>query len=423
MQRLHQVIWYLTLFCVPISIPKEIGGGFTVSFPSEILIVLCGILGFLSDSPAQKTFSVFRSPLTWAILADFGVMFLTTLSSVQPEISAKRLIVKALFLWVFYFQAAHRFQSEKELLRFWYAYIAGMSLSIVFILIQHGQYQFAANVAADIPKPLFAEHAIYGACLAFVLPFLAIRWIKGSLFGKRNAIWGILLLLFLFAEYAAASRAAWIGLILAVPIFFLLIFRIKIWQMFLICGIFALLIGLNQETIASYIQQNKAESHNRTSNVIEHISSITNLQTDVSNLERLNRWGAAWRMIQDKPILGFGPGTYQFNYAGYQVFSELTRISTRNGDKGNAHSEYIMAWVETGIFGLFTFILILGIAVFMGIKKAYTLQNERLKYLKIAALLGLTTFIIHGGFNAFLDQDEAATLVWATMAMFLPKYS
>ncbi len=417
MQRFHQFIWYITIFFVPISIPQEIGGGFSLSFPSEGLMVLCGILGFFTHSPAKNSFTLFKNPITYAILADLAIMLLTSLTSVQPEISVKRLIIRSLFLWVFYVQGAHRFQHEKEILRFWYAYIAGMTVAIFYVLAQHSEYQFAANFAAQIPQPLFAEHAIYGGCLAYLLPFLAIRWLKWEVFGKRKWIWAGVFFLFLFAEYAAASRAAWIGIVGAMLLFIILILRIKGGQILLLSGTFALIIGLNEGEITRYMLQNKAESHNRKGDVVEIISSVTNIQTDVSNMERLNRWGAAWRMIQDKPLLGFGPGTYQFHYAGYQVFSELTRISTRNGTKGNAHSEYITAWVETGFLGFCTLIFLFLTAIWVGTKNINALQDERAKYLQIAAVLGLFTYIIHGGFNSFLDQDEAATLVWSSMAM------
>ena len=78
----------------------------------------------------------------------------------------------------------------------------------------------------------------------------------------------------------------------------------------------------------------------------------TNISTDASNLERINRWQAAIRMYEDHPVLGFGPGTYQFEYAPYQMSQEKTAISTNAGDRGNAHSEYIGPLSEEGLPGM-----------------------------------------------------------------------
>ena len=418
MQGFHQFIWYLTVFFVPLSVSMEIGGGISLSFPSEILIVVCGILGIFTQTPAAKSkLNLLRNPISYLIFAYIAILLLTTLTSVQPQISLKRFVITILFLWVFYFQAAHRFLVEKEIIRFWYCYIAGMTIALVYVLWQHAHYQFAANVSAEIPQPLFAEHAVYGACLAFVIPFLAIRWLNALQFGQRKWTWGLLFWLFLFAEFTAASRAAWIGLVASMGLFVLLFFRVKIGQFVLLSSFFLLLIGMYQADIGRYIAQNKAESHSKNGDITELLFSVTNVSTDVSNLERLNRWGAASRMIADKPISGFGLGTYPFHYADYQVFSEITRISTRNGNKGNAHSEYMMAWVETGFFGFCVFIALFGTAIYSGIKNIHILPAKKTKALQLAALLGLFTYMVLGIFNAFLDQDEAATLVWSAFAM------
>ena len=76
-------------------------------------------------------------------------------------------------------------------------------------------------------------------------------------------------------------------------------------------------------------------------NLVEHFSSLSNITTDASNMERINRWKCALKMFKEKPILGWGPSTYQFNYAPYQISSDKTIISTNFGDGGNAHSEYL----------------------------------------------------------------------------------
>ena len=87
---------------------------------------------------------------------------------------------------------------------------------------------------------------------------------------------------------------------------------------------------------------------------------MSNISTDASNLERLNRWSCALQMFQEKPFLGFGPGTYQFLYAPYQKSSMKTVISTNFGEKGNAHSEYLGPLSEQGFLGaIFVFVLVL----------------------------------------------------------------
>jgi putative inorganic carbon (hco3(-)) transporter len=103
----------------------------------------------------------------------------------------------------------------------------------------------------------------------------------------------------------------------------------------------------------------------------QHLRSSANISTDQSNLERINRWKCALRMFAEKPHLGWGPGTYQFQYAPFQKASERTAISTDFGDAGNAHSEYLGALSETGWPGALIFLSITLTAVITGIRCWY----------------------------------------------------
>lgn len=77
-----------------------------------------------------------------------------------------------------------------------------------------------------------------------------------------------------------------------------------------------------------------------------------------SNLERLNRWRCAYRMFLERPILGWAWGLHVFQYAPFQVSSELTIISTHAGDLGNVHSEYLRPLCEEGLPGALIWIVL-----------------------------------------------------------------
>ena len=151
----------------------------------------------------------------------------------------------------------------------------------------------------------------------------------------------------------------------------------------------------------------------------KHIKSISNISTDASNLERINRWNSALRMWEERPVMGWGPGTYQFNYAPFQKSDEMTIISTNAGDMGNAHSEYIGPLAEQGVPGL-TFILILvGTIIYTGTIIYSKAKNTHTRKFALAILIGLLTYFIHGTLNNFLDTDKLAVPVWAFVAMIV----
>ena len=146
---------------------------------------------------------------------------------------------------------------------------------------------------------------------------------------------------------------------------------------------------------------------------------MTNISTDASNVERLNRWSCAIRMFEQRPVFGWGPGTYMFQYAPFQLSYEKTIISTNEGDRGNAHSEYLGPLAESGLFGILYFILIAVFSIYTGLRAYKYAVNKEIKTLSLFALLGLITYFVHGFLNNFLDTDKLSSLFWGSIAFLV----
>jgi len=225
---------------------------------------------------------------------------------------------------------------------------------------------------------------------------------------------GILLLLFLTGLLFSYSRAAWLSVIGAF-IFYLFLKlspKLKIVSIFSLISIF-LLVYVNYE-VFHFFEKNQTTS---STELESHIKSATNISNDISNLERINRWKAALRMFAERPIFGFGPGTYMFCYAPYQMSYDRTPISTNSGDLGNAHSEYLGNLSEMGLPGMLLFVAI-GIVVFIrGIKLMSKVKSEYDCVWIESALVGLSTYFIHAFVNNFLDLDKLAFGFWGLIAV------
>jgi O-antigen ligase len=148
-----------------------------------------------------------------------------------------------------------------------------------------------------------------------------------------------------------------------------------------------------------------------------HVKSIYNVTTDDSNTERINRWSAALRMFMEKPVFGFGPNTYQFQYGPYQMSRQKTKISTNLGLLGNAHSEYIGPLAEQGLLGGLLVIALMLAVVHRAMQLYYTDTNPRVKYLALMVLLSMVSYYAHGLLNNYLDVDKANVLFWASIAV------
>ncbi|MFA6824752.1 MAG: O-antigen ligase family protein, partial [Bacteroidales bacterium] len=204
-------------------------------------------------------------------------------------------------------------------------------------------------------------------------------------------------------------RAAWMSVIPAIGIYLILKFKIKLKLILIIISAGVLFLFAFQTPILQLLEKNSQDS---SGNIAEHITSISNISTDASNVERLNRWACAFRMFEEKPFLGWGPGTYQFEYAGYQKSYQLSTISTNAGNLGNAHSEYFGPMTESGVLGMISVIILFSTVIYTGIKVYKRAQNKTEGQLAIFLTMSLVTYYTHGVLNNFLDTDKLSIPFW-----------
>jgi O-antigen ligase len=232
---------------------------------------------------------------------------------------------------------------------------------------------------------------------------------------SRTVLWGtwVLLAIGLLLSY---TRAAWISILFATFILALILLKIR-FRYILVAGILAVIYFTGQRTaIVQRMERNRQVS---SATLSEHVQSISNITTDESNLERLNRWNAALRMFRERPVFGWGPGTYMFKYAPFQVSSEKTGISTDFGDLGNAHSEYIGPLAESGMLGTISFSLVAILSLTTGFRVLAKIRSRKLKHITLGLILGFITYLVHGTLNNFLDTDKASALFWGFTAVFV----
>ena len=125
------------------------------------------------------------------------------------------------------------------------------------------------------------------------------------------------------------------------------------------------------------------------------------------------------RMWKENPVLGCGPGTYQFLYAGYQRSYQLSTISTNAGNLGNAHSEYIGPMTEQGVPGVALVVVLFLTTFATGVRVYRTAKEPQTARMALAFTLALLTYYIHGVFNNFLDTDKLSVPFWGFTAVIV----
>ena len=422
-----------------------------IIYPAEILIGLIAlvygyVLVFKKDVIPDKKF--LRHPLTVLVLLYVTVHIISAAFSTMYVVSFKSLVVKICYIVVFYF-IVHLLIRNSLTGFFDMIKLYGVSLLLVaiFSLAAHYQFGFTRGSSSFISYPFYTDHTIYAAALAFILPAFILFSISSdelNINSLKRTAFILSTVLITTALYFSFSRAAWISMIAVFMLWMLIAFRIKFYVLVSLASIILILTFFNRQSFIESFKENKVNSNELDAGLYEHIFSLTNITTDLSNAERVNRWKCAIRMFRDKPILGFGPGTYQFKYFQYQKKEEMTPVSilepikpgattyswspangitlggnasAYQGNGGSAHSEYFMALSETGIFSLIIFIGLMLMALKTGMKIFSKHPDKTVKIIALFALLGLTTYFVHGLFNNFLDDGKLAFLFWSSLSV------
>ncbi|NOX47737.1 MAG: O-antigen ligase family protein [Chlorobi bacterium] len=411
-------ILLLITFVTPLAINvRDLDMGFGISLPSEPLMV--GVLIFFLIKVIYDysyDFRILKHPVTLAIFANLIWLLFTSITSEMPIVSFKFIASRLWFIVPFYFVAILLFKKFTNIKLFLWLYIIPFAGVILYTIFNHSLRGFDEESSHWVMTPFYNDHTVYGAILAMYIPVLMGFSFHRDYKAGTKIIARVFLALFVLGVILSYGRAAWISLVAALGVYIVILLKIKFrWLLLGVVVFFGLFFAFQQQILES-LERNKQDS---SANFVEHVQSISNISSDASNLERINRWQSAIRMFDERPFWGWGPGTYQFLYAPYQRSKEKTIISTNAGDMGNAHSEYIGPLAESGVLGMITIIVIFVLIIITGIKVYRKSQKKEVKMLAMISLLGLITYFIHGFLNNFLDTDKASVPVWGFMAIIV----
>ncbi len=420
---LYPLKFYLAYLLIsPLSIPlSEIYPNlpFDLWLPSELMLVALAPVAFymlISENFKNLWFS--RHPILLMVYFFMGWLTISTITSTIPLVSVKYLLLKALYLLVlFYLPFVLITSNTLSFKKIFLFYAIGLLVVIAIALTKQWESglfnKFAAHGSCN---PFFTDHTSYAASIALLFP-VSIALTFSSKSYKPKIIFFLLALVLLIAIILSYTRAAWLSIMVAGALWVVWLLKIRFRYIALVSLLLLGSVLHFQNDILIWLDQNKTTS---SADLHKHISSIANIRTDVSNVERINRWTSAIRMFEEKPIFGWGPGTYMFQYAPYQASYLKTSESSNLGLKGNAHSEYLGLLSEAGLPAALAFISIIVLLLYKGfylISKLKPKSADRI--ILTGVLFGLITYVVHGILNNFLDMDKVAVLFWGYAAQIL----
>jgi len=408
----------LITFLTPIAINyKDPDMGIGITLPTEPLllgVLVVFILKLFYDGGFNR--KVVTHPVSIFIIINLVWLGITTITSEIPLVSVKFLIARLWFVVPFYFIGILLFKKVKNIKLFNWLYIIPLLIVIFYTLVNHAGYGFDKPSSNMVMKPFYNDHTAYGAVIAMFIPFFIGFSLSKSYTNSQRLASSIVLFLLIIGLIFSYSRAAWISISFALMVYAIIAFRIKFR---VVLGGFIILAGLFYMFSFQLIDRLESNKQDSSTDFTEHIQSMSNISSDASNLERINRWNCALRLYDERPFWGWGPGTYQFVYAPYQRSKEKTIISTNAGDMGNAHSEYIGPLSESGILGMLTFIAIVIAVSITGLRVYKRADSKEVKLISLVILLGLMSYFAHGLLNNFLDTDKASVPFWGFIGILV----
>lgn len=373
---------YVVAFQLPIS------KGVIESF--SILSIFCFIV-----KKIIKRERVASSYINFSIFAYLLICFLSVFISSNFNISFKTYFDKMLQNVAFFFVAAESLNTERRMKNFVYILLASS-----FFLGIDGIYQHFTRVDFIRHRPSFGLpriHATFGApsdfgCyLSTVIPFSLIAF-----FGKFSAkkylkflFLGLFFLLFI-CLMLTVSRGAWFAFIASM--LFMCIWIKALGLLFLIIGLF---IIITQQFYNPYLKI--------------RLTKLFILQ-EQSSMDRLMIWSVAKNMFLSRPLVGVGLGTFMFNF---------DKFLTKDYPFGipYAHNCYLQMAAETGMLGLVSFLLVLSLFFYKGIKILNVNKRNFSWYILLATLASVLGYCVQMGVDTSFYSLDLGMLFWLLLGM------
>lgn len=284
-------------------------------------------------------------------------------------------------------------RSKKELKRLFIASLPAAAIAVFWTTIVLIAHLDIWRWTSAYKGTLFTNYSIYGAFTAafFLLLFSRI------IFDKKpydKLIWGIFLTIFGLGLCLCFSRGVWLSVIIG--IMFLLFQRTGDipHKKILIAGGF----GVFVLAIISIPGISDV--------VIERIETIFS-KDFASNKSRLLRWGEAYRMFRQQPIIGNGYGSFGIMYK-----SKIALVGKISQFQLGAHSEYFQTLAETGILGFASWMFLIVSFFTYGMRQLRDIEDSFYGSLIIGLMASELSLLVNFSVISALDADRTGILFW-----------
>lgn len=125
-----------------------------------------------------------------------------------------------------------------------------------------------------------------------------------------------------------------------------------------------------------------------------------------SSYGRMGFWAQTLKIVEDRPILGTGIGTFTLAAEKYELANDYY-----------PHNSYLHMASEIGIFGVTSFMGIIFFLLSQGFRSLKKIDDSWMRMLLLGILAGLSGFLIHSFFDTFFYSVQLSLLMWMMMGL------
>lgn len=373
----------LTGFFIPISITAM-----------DVFMAAAAICAILSGHFRENYYDLKRNPIVLSLLAFVLITIIALTWSIAPwgdRLSALHKYSKLLYVPLLLPLCREEKWRDRTILGF----LLGMLITVVISYLK-ALWNLPIPPYPDIPSFVFYTHIETGYLVAFATYLFAYyAWKKP----KYRWICWLLVGLFTYQEFFINDgRTGWVAYLALLLLY--AVHRIG-WKGLVYGVLGAILLMISAYSISPTFKNTFIQS-------IESVEQYYHggyINTSLGY--RLSFIKLSWGLIKERPILGYGTGSFATAYRQSGGVEGWKRTLP------TPHNEYLMVMVEFGLVGLFALFII-----FYSLLK-YSFKLGDMMYLAQALLLA---FMISCCYNAFLYLTVSGHFFVLLTALFYGRY-
>jgi len=352
-------------------------------------------------------------PLLLPLLALIGIGGLQVLLPTSAYTSATIGEMLLYLTYGLYFFLALQTLSDEQNLSVWSTIMTlfGFALA-VFAIVQdftaEGRIYWVIKPRAGWMFGPYVHHGHYAGMMEMLIPFPLVKALTAHNVGKC-LLYGFFALTMLASVFLSQSRAGMFSVLVELAFVMLLVLKQKSQRRRRL---------ISTVTIAALALLLLASLGSE--DVWNRVVTIGHAQTwqKESTLGRIAVLKDSFPMVRQRPLLGWGLGTFATVYPGYRTFYINMLVNA-------AHDDYLQLLVEAGVLGFTAILVFVVLLYYYGLQKIRRWQHRPAGGYAMAALAGCTGLLTHSfvDFNLHIPANGIMFFCLAAASCALPQTS